>query len=213
MFATSYYVVQRTCGARLISDRLAGFTFWGWQLVIVLAAISLPLGITSSKEYAELEWPIDILITLVWVSYAIVFFGTIMKRTIPHIYVANWFFGGFILTIAVLHVVNSAALPVSLYKSYSVYAGVQDAMVVRTQCRWLFSDSGFSWNHVLLCSQTSESACVFLSTFCGAFLGVNIYLHLGGASSLALYRITRLGSVIGHGVLVDSACTVLGRHD
>ncbi|MCY3768444.1 MAG: cytochrome-c oxidase, cbb3-type subunit I [Gammaproteobacteria bacterium] len=129
LFATSYYIVQRTCGVRLVADWLAGFTFWGWQCVILLAAVTLPLGITSSKEYAELEWPIDILITLVWVAYAVVFFGTIMKRKIPHIYVANWFFGGFILTIAVLHVVNSAALPVSLFKSYSAYAGVQDAMV------------------------------------------------------------------------------------
>ena len=129
LFATSYYVVQRTCGVRLISDKLAAFTFWGWQLVIVSAVITLPLGYTSSKEYAELEWPIDILITVVWVAYAIVFFGTIAKRKIPHIYVANWFFGGYILTIAILHVVNSAALPVSMWKSYSAYAGVQDAMV------------------------------------------------------------------------------------
>ena len=129
LFATSYYVVQRTCQARLLSDGLAAFTFWGWQLVIVLAAITLPLGINSSKEYAELEWPIDILITVVWVSYAIVFFGTIVKRKVPHIYVANWFFGGFILTVALLHVVNSAAIPASFLKSYSAYAGVQDAMV------------------------------------------------------------------------------------
>ena len=129
LFATSYYVVQRTCQARLISDGLAAFTFWGWQAVIVLAAITLPLGITTSKEYAELEWPIDVLITLVWVSYAVVFFGTIVKRTTPHIYVANWFFGAFIITVAVLHLVNSAAVPVSFWKSYSVYAGVQDAMV------------------------------------------------------------------------------------
>ena len=129
LFATSYYVVQRTCGVRLISDKLAAFTFWGWQLVIVLAAITLPLGITTSKEYAELEWPIDLLITAVWVAYAVVFFGTIAIRKIPHIYVANWFYGGFILTIAVLHVVNSAALPVSFWKSYSVFSGVQDAMV------------------------------------------------------------------------------------
>jgi cytochrome c oxidase cbb3-type subunit I len=129
LFATSYYVVQRTCQARLFSDALAAFTFWGWQAVIVLAAITLPLGITSSKEYAELEWPIDILITLVWVAYAIVFFGTIVKRKVQHIYVANWFFGAFILTVALLHVVNSAAIPVSLWKSYSVYPGVQDAMV------------------------------------------------------------------------------------
>ena len=129
LFATSYYVVQHTCHARLAFPALAAFTFWGWQAVIVLAAITLPLGITSSKEYAELEWPIDVLITLVWVSYALVFFGTIMKRKIPHIYVANWFFGAFIVTVAVLHLVNSAALPVSFWKSYSAYAGVQDAMI------------------------------------------------------------------------------------
>jgi cytochrome c oxidase cbb3-type subunit 1 len=129
LFATSYYVVQRTCHVRLISDKLAAFTFWGWQLIILLAAITLPLGITSGKEYAELEWPIDILITVVWVAYAIVFFGTIAKRRVQHIYVANWFYGAMIITIAILHVVNSAEIPVSLTKSYSVYAGVQDAMV------------------------------------------------------------------------------------
>ena len=129
LFATSYYVVQRTCQTRLFSDKLAAFTFWGWMLVIVLAAITLPMGITSSKEYAELEWPIDILIAVVWVSYAIVFFGTILKRRTPHIYVANWFFGSFILTVAVLHIVNSMAIPVSLTKSYSVYPGAIDAMV------------------------------------------------------------------------------------
>ncbi|MBU2478807.1 MAG: cbb3-type cytochrome c oxidase subunit I, partial [Gammaproteobacteria bacterium] len=121
LFATSYYVVQRTCQARLFSNGLAAFTFWGWQLVILSAAITLPLGITTSKEYAELEWPIDILITLVWVAYAVVFFGTIMKRRTKHIYVANWFYGAFILTVAVLHLVNSAALPVSAMKSYSAY--------------------------------------------------------------------------------------------
>ncbi len=129
LFATSYYVVQRTCQTRLISDKLASFTFWGWQLVIVLAAVTLPLGITSSKEYAELEWPIDILIAVVWVVYAIVFFGTIIKRKVSHIYVANWFYGGFIITVAVLHILNSLALPVALTKSYSVYAGAADAMV------------------------------------------------------------------------------------
>ena len=129
LFATSYYVVQRTCQVRLFSDGLAAFTFWGWQAVIVAAAITLPLGYTSSHEYAELEWPIDVLITLVWVAYAVVFFGTLMKRKTPHIYVANWFFGAYILTIALLHVVNSAQIPVNAWKSYYVYAGVQDAMV------------------------------------------------------------------------------------
>jgi len=129
LFSTSYFVVQRTCHARLFSDALAAFTFWGWQAVIVGAAITLPLGITTSKEYAELEWPLDVLITLVWVAYAIVFFGTIAKRKVSHIYVANWFFGAFILTVAILHLVNSAALPVTMWKSYSAYAGAQDAMV------------------------------------------------------------------------------------
>jgi cytochrome c oxidase cbb3-type subunit 1 len=129
LFATSYYVVQRTCHVRLFSDKLAAFTFWGWQAVIVGAALTLPFGITSSKEYAELEWPLDILITLVWVAYAIVFFGTLIKRKVSHIYVANWFYGAFILTIAVLHVFNNLEVPVSWTKSYSIYAGVQDAMV------------------------------------------------------------------------------------
>jgi cytochrome c oxidase cbb3-type subunit 1 len=129
LMGTSYYVVQRTCHARLFCDKLAAFTFWGWQLVIVLAAITLPLGMTQGKEYAELEWPIDILIAAVWVAYAVVFFGTIFKRKVSHIYVANWFYGAFILAVALLHIVNSAAIPVSLTKSYSAYAGVQDAMI------------------------------------------------------------------------------------
>ncbi|HEV8332757.1 MAG TPA: cytochrome-c oxidase, cbb3-type subunit I [Steroidobacteraceae bacterium] len=129
LFATSYYIVQRTCHVRLFSDRLAAFTFWGWQLVIVLAAITLPLGITQSKEYAELEWPIDLLIAVVWVAYAVVFFGTIAQRKVKHIYVANWFFAAYVITIAVLHIVNNIAIPVSPTKSYIVYSGVVDAMV------------------------------------------------------------------------------------
>jgi cytochrome c oxidase cbb3-type subunit 1 len=114
---------------RLAFERLAAFTFWGWQAVIVAAAVTLPLGMTSGKEYAELEWPIDILITLVWVSYAVVFFATIARRRIRHIYVANWFYGAYILTIAVLHVINSLAIPAGLTKSYPIYSGAVDAMV------------------------------------------------------------------------------------
>jgi cytochrome c oxidase cbb3-type subunit I len=129
LMATSYYVVQRTCQVRLISSRLAAVHFWGYQAVIVLAAISLPLGFTRGKEYAELEWPIAILLAVVWVIYAIVFFGTIGIRRVRHIYVANWFYGSFIIAVALLHIVNGAVIPVSLTKSYSVYAGVQDAMV------------------------------------------------------------------------------------
>ena len=129
LFATAYYVVQRTSHVRLAFDKLAAFTFWGWQVVILLAAITLPLGITQSKEYAELEWPIDLLIAVVWVSFAIVFFATIVKRRVKHIYVANWFYGAFILTVAVLHIFNNLALPVSLTKSYQIYTGTIDAMM------------------------------------------------------------------------------------
>ena len=129
LFATSYWVVQRTCQVRVISDKLAALHFWLWQAVIVGAAITLPLGITRGKEYAELEWPLSILIAVAWVAYAIVFFGTIGLRRVKHIYVANWFYGAFIIAVAMLHIVNAISIPASLWKSYSAYAGVQDAMV------------------------------------------------------------------------------------
>ncbi|HSI57659.1 MAG TPA: cytochrome-c oxidase, cbb3-type subunit I [Ideonella sp.] len=129
LMGTSLHVAQRTCQVRLFMPRLAMFVFIGWQLVILLAAITLPLGMTSGKEYAELEWPIDLLIAAVWVAYAVVFFGTLGIRKVRHIYVANWFFGAFIIAVALLHIVNSAEIPVSWWKSYSAYAGVQDAMV------------------------------------------------------------------------------------
>ncbi|MCU0754925.1 MAG: cytochrome-c oxidase, cbb3-type subunit I [Xanthomonadales bacterium] len=129
LFATSYWVVQRTCKATLFGGKLAEFTFWGWQLVILLAAITLPLGITQGKEYAELAWPIDLLIAVVWVSYGVVFFGTIVRRQSEHIYVANWFYASMIITVAVLHIVNSLALPTGLWHSYPVYSGAVDAMV------------------------------------------------------------------------------------
>jgi len=129
LMATSFYVVQRTSQVRLAFSWLASFVFWGWQLVIVSAVITLPLGYTSSKEYAELEWPISILIAIVWICYAIVFFATLARRKVAHIYVANWFYGAFIITIALLHVVNKMAIPVTFLKSYSLYAGAVDAMV------------------------------------------------------------------------------------
>ncbi len=129
LFATSYHVVQRTCQTALFLPKLAWFTFIGWNLIIVSAVVTLPLGFTTGKEYAELEWPIDLAIAVVWVAYAVVFFGTVGIRKVRHIYVANWFFGAFIIAVALLHIVNSAEIPVSLTKSYSAYAGVQDAMV------------------------------------------------------------------------------------
>src|SRR5690554_3709015 len=129
LFATSLHVVQRTCHVRLLSDRLAAFVFWGWQAIIVAVAITLPLGLTQGKEYAEMEWPIDIAITVVWVAYAVLFFGTIARRKVSHIYVANWFYGAYIIAIALLHIVNNLALPVSPGKSYQIYTGAVDAMV------------------------------------------------------------------------------------
>ena len=129
IFTGIYYSMQRLLKARMFSDLLSKVHFWGWQAIIVSAAITLPLGATSGKEYAELEWPIDLAITLVWVAFAINFFGTIATRRERHLYVAIWFYISTIATIAMLHIVNSLELPVSLFKSYSIYAGVQDALV------------------------------------------------------------------------------------
>lgn len=129
MFAGIYYSLQRLLKTRMFSDALSQINFWGWQLIIVAAAITLPLGITTSKEYAELEWPIDIAIALVWVVFGVNMIGTILKRRERHIYVAIWFYLATFITVAVLHIFNSLELPVSLTKSYSVYAGVQDALV------------------------------------------------------------------------------------
>jgi cytochrome c oxidase cbb3-type subunit I/II len=129
MFAGVYYSMQRLLKARMFSDLLSKIHFWGWQLIIVAAAISLPLGYTTSKEYAELEWPIDIAIALIWVVFGINMIGTIIKRRERHIYVAIWFYIATFVTVAVLHIFNSLELPVSAMKSYSVYAGVQDALV------------------------------------------------------------------------------------
>src|SRR6056297_3498070 len=116
LFATSYYIVQRTCQTRLLSDRLAAFTFWGWQAVIVSAAITLPLGYTTSKEYAELEWPIDLAIAVVWVIFGWNMIGTILKRRQRHLYVAIWFYLATFVTVAVLHIFNSLELPVTALK-------------------------------------------------------------------------------------------------
>jgi cytochrome c oxidase cbb3-type subunit I/II len=129
IFVGVYYSLQRLSKARMFSDTLSRIHFWGWQLIIVSAALTLPLGFTTAKEYAELEWPIDIAITLVWVVFGINMIGTIVKRRERHMYVAIWFYLATFLTVALLHVVNSFELPVSLFKSYSAYAGVQDALV------------------------------------------------------------------------------------
>ncbi len=140
LMASGFYSVQRTCSVRMWSDKMAWFTFWGWNTIIVLAVVTLPLGITQGKEYAELEWPIDLLIAVVWLSFAFNFAMTIASRKTSHIYVSNWFFLGMMVMITYLHVVNSLAIPVELFKSYSVFSGVQDAMV---QWWWGHNAVGF----------------------------------------------------------------------
>ena len=129
LMGTCYYIVQRTGHVRLALGKLALFTFWGWQAACFLAMATIPFGITQSKEYAEPEWFIDILIAAVWVSFGVVFFTTLVKRRIRHIYVANWYYGALIIAVALLHIVNNLALPVSLTKSYPIYSGALDAMV------------------------------------------------------------------------------------
>ena len=140
LMATAFYVVQRTSNVRLWSDKLAWFVFWGWNLAILSAVITLPLGINQSKEYAELEWPIDILIAVVWLAYTFNFIMTLSIRKVSHIYVANWFFLAMMIMIVYLHVVNSLAIPVELWKSYSIFSGVEDAMI---QWWWGHNAVGF----------------------------------------------------------------------
>jgi cytochrome c oxidase cbb3-type subunit I/II len=129
MFMGIYYSLQRLCKARMFSDRLSWINFWGWNAIIVAAAITLPLGLTTSKEYAELEWPIDLAIAVVWVVFTVNLIGTILKRREKHLYVAIWFYIATALTVALLHIINSLAIPAGPMKSYSIYSGVQDALV------------------------------------------------------------------------------------
>lgn len=129
LFATSLYVVQRTCRVRLISNRLASFVFWGWQAAIIAILVSYTFGYTTSKEYAEMEWPIALWVTIVWIAYSYLFFGTIARRNVKHIYVGNWFYGAFIIVTAMVHIVNHLAIPISLMKSYPLYSGTTDAMI------------------------------------------------------------------------------------
>ncbi|MDO4435384.1 MAG: cytochrome-c oxidase, cbb3-type subunit I [Cardiobacteriaceae bacterium] len=128
LIGTSYYILQRTCGVRLFSDKLATFTFWGYQAVLVLAVLSYVLGYSQGKEYAELPWVLDLLLTIVWVAYAIVFFVTVGQRKEKHIYVGLWFYGAFIIAVAILHIFNNLAMPIDLLHSYPLYSGAVDAM-------------------------------------------------------------------------------------
>ena len=129
LMGTCFYVVQRTGHVRLAFGRLATFVFWAWQIAMLLVLVTIPMGLTQGKEYAEPEWFVDLLIAVAWVSFGVVFFGTLARRRIRHIYVANWYYGAFIIAVALLHIVNNLVIPVSLTKSYSIYPGGLDAMV------------------------------------------------------------------------------------
>jgi cytochrome c oxidase cbb3-type subunit I len=205
LIATSFWVVQRTSRARLAFPSLARFVFWGYQLFIVLAATGYLMGVTAAREYAEPEWYVDLWLTLVWVAYLVVFLGTIIKRQEPHIYVANWFFLGFIVTVAMLHIVNNLAVPVSLVgtKSYSLFAGVQDALT-----QWwyghnavgFFLTAGFLGMMYYFVPKQAERP-------------VYSYRHLGRPPPPPLHGAARLGADAGHGLLDHAVDAELGRHD
>ena len=190
MFAGVYYSLQRLLKARMFSDLLSYIHFWGWQLIILAAAISLPLGYTTSKEYAELEWPIDIAITLIWVVFGINMIGTILKRRERHMYVAIWFYIATFVTVAVLHVVNSLEIPVGFMKSYSIFAGVQDALV-----QWwyghnavaFFLTTPFLGLMYYYLAKSGKPASLFLQIVNYSFLVPDLHLHLGRTTSPALY--------------------------
>ena len=190
--------------------------FWGWQLVILCAALSLPLGITQGKEYAELEWPIDLLITVVWVAYAVVFFGTIVKRRVSHIYVANWFYAAFILTIALLHIVNNLSLPVTMTKSYEVYTGAVDAMV-----QWwyghnavgFFLTAGFlAMMYYFVPKQAEGPVYSYRLSIVHFWALIAIYMW-AGPHHLHYTATARLDPVTRNGLLADPAGAQLGWHD
>ena len=218
LIATSFYVVQRTCRARLVGDIAPWFVVLGYNFFIVIAGTGYLLGITQSKEYAEPEWYADLWLTVVWVVYFLVFLGTIMRRKEPHIYVANWFYLAFILTIAVLHLGNNAAIPVSLFspKSYIVWAGVQDAMV-----QWwyghnavgFFLTAGFLAIMYYFIPKRAERPIYSLPALDHPLLGADLSLHLGRPASPALHRAARLGADARHDLLDHAVDAVLGRHD
>ncbi len=218
LIATSFYVVQRTSAARLWGGNLGWFVFWGYQLFIVLAATGYLLGATQSKEYAEPEWYVDLWLTVVWVAYLAVFLGTIIKRKEPHIYVANWFYLSFIVTVAMLHVVNNLSIPVSIFgsKSVQVFSGVQDAMT-----QWwyghnavgFFLTAGFLGMMYYFVPKQAERPVYQLQAVDHPLLGADLPVYLGRSAPPALYGAARLGRHAGHGVLDHPLDAVLGWHD
>ena len=193
MFMGIYYSLPRLCKTPMFSRLLSQINFWGWNAIIVAAAVTLPLGFTTSKEYAELEWPIDIAITLVWVAFTINLFGTIIQRREKHLYVAIWFYIATALTVALLHIVNSMEVPAGWFKSVLPHHPV----------------SGLD---VLLPAKGRRTPGVFVSTLDHPLLGADLYLYLGRSAPSSVYSPTGLGAVVGHGLFGHADCSFVGRH-
>jgi cytochrome c oxidase cbb3-type subunit I/II len=215
IFAGSYYSLQRLLKTRMFSDALSAIHFWGWQLIIVAAVITLPLGMTTGKEYAELEWPIDIAITLIWVVFGINMMGTIIKRRERHLYVAIWFYIATWVTVAMLHIVNSIELPISFTKSYSWYAGVQDALV-----QWWYGHNAVAFflttpflglMYYFLPKAANRPVYSYKLSIIH-FWSLDLPLHLGRPAPFAVQCIAGVGTIPRHRVQYHADRTELGRH-
>ena len=218
LLATSFYVVQRTCRARLAGDLAPWFVVLGYNFFILIAGTGYLLGITESKEYAEPEWYADLWLTIVWVIYLLVFLGTIFRRKEPHIFVANWFYLAFILTIAMLHLGNNAAVPISLFSAKSVHrverrAGRDVPVVVRPQRGRLLPDRRLPGHHVLFRAEARGAADLLLPAVDHPLLGADLPLHLGRPAPPALHRAAGLDADPRHDLLDHAVDALLGRHD
>ena len=215
MFAGVYYSMQRLLKARMFSDRLSWIHFWGWQLIILAAVITLPLGMSTSKEYAELEWPIDIAITVIWVVFGINMIGTILKRRERHMYVAIWFYIATFVTVAVLHVVNSFEIPVTMFKSYSWYAGVQDALV-----QWWYGHNAVAFflttpflgiMYYFLPKAANRPVYSYKLSIIHFWSLIFIYIW-AGPSPPSVHFVTELGTIIRGRFFNYAHCSFLGRY-
>jgi Cbb3-type cytochrome oxidase, subunit 1 len=215
IFMGVYYSLQRLLKTRMWSDTLSWIHFWGWQVIILLAAITLPMGFTTSGEYSELIWPLDILITLIWVVFGINMFGTILTRRESHLYVAIWFYIATWVTVAVLHIVRSLELPVTLTQSYPIFSGVQEALV-----QWWYGHNAVAF---FLTTPYLGMMYYFLPKAANRpvfsyklsiihFWALDLHLHLGWPAPLALLHVARLGTIARHGVLHHAHRAVMGRH-
>ncbi len=217
IFAAIYYSTQRLCKARMWSDTLSHLHFWGWQAIIVAAAITLPLGITQSKEYAELEWPIDIAIAVVWLFiFGGNFLMTLVHRRERHMYVALWFYIATIVTVALLHVFNNLVIPTGLVSQLSDLRGRARrlyAVVVRAQCGGLLFDDALPGPDVLLPTQGGGAPGIQLQAEHHSLLVAGLYLHLGRSAPLALHLTARVGQHVGNVVQFDAVDAQLGWHD